>query len=812
MPQLPVDKTYFTFVGGLNTEVSPLAFPEGSSLDEQNFEMLINGTRRRRKGLRRESGHTAGSVEAEATTYSSDMVCRAHRWNGVAGDPDIVFNVLQVGASLLFFTEDTDITPGLHVKQIDLTDMSTTDTEADVSSRPVMMAHGRGYLFVTGRYVDPFYVSYDPVTDNFTANRIQIFVRDFKGIDDGTDLRTQPATLSDAHKYNLVNRGWTDALITDYKVNSVGLKYPALNQLISRAVRRATVAGYAELDGKPEFNAQRLEAEAFGDSSAYVGALVLNPFNTGYAKLASAASLIDISTFSVADATTTTWLVTLDTASAHGLIASDTFTITNNKFLYVTDSGTLATGSLDGTFNVDTAPDADTITFYITKPKRYASWSTQYVAKGQVGADIVIRTDSYSTTERFQAIAFHAGRVWWAGAAHKEINDTIYFTQIVEGPKQFGKCYQEADPTAMYISSLQPNDGGTIIVPGMGQVMAMLPMEDVLVVFAVNGVWAIAPTAQGGFMADGYIVRQISNVKTISQLGVYKGDSATTFVSDGGIYVLASDPNSGQVNAQSISETTIQSLWNSIPDDRKGEVQVCYDTSKKRVYYLYGDETVTAPWTYNRAIVWDTRVDAFYKLTFPHSNDNTTFKLRGLFSTGRGDATDSAKKMKFVVTKSNSGTFFDVLDFDQTVFTDWDGTEQDAYIVTGYDNLGDFARHRQAPIIHVYMQKTETGYEEAVDGALTPVGESSCWLQARWDWADSSSSGKWGAEQQVYRHVRLYQPTGASDTFDSGYPVIVTRNKLRGRGRCLHLRFRADEGKDCHVLGWAIEYKGENKQ
>jgi hypothetical protein len=39
--------------------------------------------------------------------------------------------------------------------------------------------------------------------------------------------------------------------------------------------------------------------------------------------------------------------------------------------------------------------------------------------------------------------------------------------------------------------------------------------------------------------------------------------------------------------------------------------------------------------------------------------------------------------------------------------------------------------------------------------------------------------------------------------FDDGYPVVITRNKIRGRGRALQIKFTADEDYDMRILGWS---------
>ena len=810
MPQLPVDKVFFSFVGGLNTEVSPLTFPEGTSLDEQNFEMRLNGTRRRRRGLAKESGHTVADVSV-AGTYATGQSVNSYRWTNVAGNPDLTFIVVQVGTALLFASEAEDLSPEFKTDYVDLSTLGTTGTDEDIYSYPVDMASGRGFLFVTGRYVPPVYISYDVTTDTFTVVEIPTYMRDFKGIEDGVDLRQFPIALTDDHEYNLINRGWRADLIGTYFTGTGSANYPAKNQIYHKGYRRATAVGYADIDGIKEFNSDKLDAEAFGDSSAPTGALVIDPFDPTYAKLASG-TLINISSFTATQVSGTLYEIDITTASNHGLAAGANVAVTNNRMKYTTDTGSVITGSLDGTYVIQSVPAATRLVVNYYFSGGWSAWVDQYVAKGQVATEVLFRSDATGTLERPQAVAFFAGRTWYAGTADDELNDTIFFSQIAVNPVQFGSFYQAADPTSEFINALTPSDGGTIIVPNLGQVYKMIPMEDSLVIFAANGVWAILPSSQGGFRADGYSVRKISDVGCCGHQAVCRIESTVTFCSLRGIYVLGPDQNSGQLNANSITETTIQSLWNEIPDARKREIQVAYDDAKKRVYYLYGTSEVTAARTYDAALVYDARLGAFSKYIFSHSDADGSWKIRGIVAQGMMESLDSAKKMKWLATKDDTGIKLNVLDMDQTGYDDFDGTEQDAYIITGYDNLGDFARHRQAPVVHVYLHKTETGYEEAGDGALTPVGESSCFMQARWDWSDSSNSGKFGTEQEVYRHVKYYQPASAADTFDSGLPVIVTRNKLRGRGRCLHLRFRAGEGKDCYILGWSIEYKGEARQ
>lgn len=81
---------------------------------------------------------------------------------------------------------------------------------------------------------------------------------------------------------------------------------------------------------------------------------------------------------------------------------------------------------------------------------------------------------------------------------------------------------------------------------------------------------------------------------------------------------------------------------------------------------------------------------------------------------------------------------------------------------------------------------------------------SSCLVTARWEWTNTDNPGRWGPEFQAYRY-RFAIADG--ETASYGYSVITTRNKVRGYGRALSLKFRTEAGKDCQLLGWNLEIK-----
>ena len=84
---------------------------------------------------------------------------------------------------------------------------------------------------------------------------------------------------------------------------------------------------------------------------------------------------------------------------------------------------------------------------------------------------------------------------------------------------------------------------------------------------------------------------------------------------------------------------------------------------------------------------------------------------------------------------------------------------------------------------------------------LTLAGRSSSlFMQPRWDWARGSNSGKIQDYVQVYRETK---PNPDS------FGLVVTKNKVRGRGRNLFLAFKAGEKSPAWLDGWTVKYDAQ---
>lgn len=210
MARASATKVYRTFTAGLITEASPLTYPENASLDELNCVITRKGNRRRRRGIDLDIGfsNTSFSVDTEESQsyHHNNFV-----WNSVSNDSEVSFLVTQIGSYLRFF----DISDGLNYPTeksffVDLSSFVLDDIPISLPQIRVSMDSGRGALFVTGKYLDPFYVEYDKDGDLINTTRVQILIRDFVGLDDTLSPSVEPTTLTDEHKYNLMNQGWVD--------------------------------------------------------------------------------------------------------------------------------------------------------------------------------------------------------------------------------------------------------------------------------------------------------------------------------------------------------------------------------------------------------------------------------------------------------------------------------------------------------------------------------------------------------------------------------------------------------------------------
>lgn len=438
------------------------------------------------------------------------------------------------------------------------------------------------------------------------------------------------------------------------------------------------------------------------------------------------------------------------------------------------------------------------------------------------------------------SVEFFSGRVFYL----MPFGEVLY-SQVLTDIRRAEYCYQEADPTAEDINELVATDGGTIDIAGISKGQKLEAVGSNLAVLADNGVWAITGSADDSFSAVSQQIVKITNIGCIGAGSVVNAENTIFYWSSGGIYVLGLNEVSGGLIAQNISETTIQTFYNDISPAARQHASGFYDEESKKIFWFYceDDEYDGINWRYryNRALIFDTVLKAFYPYSFEYTNDlpfvASMFQksANGLESgtenvvDGGVQVTDSAVNVTVDITtpvtadvKLKLLTFvlqdgeeeddyyqYTISEFKSNELLDWvahsDGTDYNSFIETGDDLVGDLISEKEANTVYTFFKRTETALVANVDGGLEFDYPSSCLMQAKWHWADTATSGQWSEQQQVYRLNRHWIPTGIG-SFDYGYDVVQTISQVRGKGRALAIRFESETGKDFHLLGWSIPY------
>lgn len=441
---------------------------------------------------------------------------------------------------------------------------------------------------------------------------------------------------------------------------------------------------------------------------------------------------------------------------------------------------------------------------------------------------------------RPKVCAFFAGRVWYAGIPSPEKSSWVLFSQVLTDISNVEKCYQQNDPTSEAASDVLASDGGLIPIPEAGDITGLVALGNALLVFASNGVWQIVG-GQDGFSATAYSVNKVTDAGCIFQKTIIKVEDAIFYWSYHGIFVLSAG-QTGDAQSVNITDLKIKTLYNSIPNVNKSYVNGAYNNNNKIVHWLYSDDSDlingVGKYVKNRVLAYDIRLQSFYTYTIDQSVGplvvaaSTTKDiveaivpsdiyvladqvLVGIDEVQINTLTNSSIEKKFMYLTLDplqdiaypDQVGFGFSNYNHTYFNDWlqyddVGAIVPAYLVTGYSlgNVGP-ARAKTANYIHMFMKKTET----FIDALGEPDYPSSILMTTRWDFTDNSFPGKWSDQYEVYRQPRPYFINFPAAQ-DDGYPLVISKNKIRGRGKALQIKFESNEDKDMHIYGWSIGF------
>jgi hypothetical protein len=716
MARVQADLQQFTFAGGLFTDASQVNYPESTAQVLENFELRRDGSARRRLGVQYEENYSAISDSITAADVNSAGVS-TFLWRNAAGQADADFAVVQINDTLYFFdASDSEwSSTAINTLNAPSLDLSTYTLAGVTTVRDLAFDSGYGTLFVVGPDIEPFYVTYDPAASTgvnpFSGTQINIRVRDFDGIDDGTANDNRPISLTNSHEYNLRNAGWPEEFscftiengdaaptVTDpiaWTNTSVSF-YPSRADIIHFAKSTAAIFSTSVGSYSPWF----LQKINVGNTESPKGRFILGAFNR-------------------------------NRSSVSGITGLTTVT-------------------------------------YDSRPS---------------------------------AVAFFAGRVFYAGMEDSDLVGTLYFSQILTSIDNVGECYQDQDPTAEQLNSLLATDGGAIEIPDAGKIYKLVPFDRSLVVIADNGVWQIIGSEETGFTASSFAIRYVTSVGGLSARGVTQLNEGIAYVGESGLYVLQ-DNELGIFSVSSITDNVISEYFQSFSKSSKRTAKAFFDTKSNKLLWLFKSTTADHVYKSNTVLLYDINLQAFYTYVISDTT-STPFIVDVLQNSSDNTEQLAIKLLTFIPDGTDyEFTFSEFLDRD---FVDWGDAEFTSTLITGYILGGEAARTKQIRFWIPHFERTETALADTETGYDFPSG---CTARVRFDFTSNITAGRWS---QRFKPYRLNETYLSDVTFDYGYDVISTKNRVRGSGRAMQFEITSEAGKDIRLLGWDISITGRSR-
>lgn len=763
MPKQSQRSDVNNFVGGLVTEASVLNFPPNASADEQNFDLDRTGLRKRRLGMNYEPEFT-NTLTGATTLNVASAGYNTFRWESVGGDPNVNYAVVQCDQILNFFDlSKTSVTKGG-------TDGSVSLTVFPVNTR-YSFATVEGYLVVVAGAEQFAVISRDFVANTFATEYGRIQVRDVWGVEEKIDPRWEndvtfrSANIDPYHYYNLQNQSW-----------GIPRETAAANQADPIFYYASGNGGLFPSTSEQVWTGLQFQAVATGQV----------PFERMYPNLY--------------------------TESLGGKIEAA-------KGYYIIDALRRGTSRSDAAAN---------------NKVKYP------ICAGGTPSQ-VDRTDSgpKCTTD-------FAGRIWYSGFAgvviggdkrSPNLSNYVFFSQLIKSRTEFGKCYQDGDPTSRDNNDIVATDGGFVRISGARNIIALRNLHTHLIIIASNGVWTVTGgTQDSGFDATNYKVSRISTFGGLSESSVILAGDNCFYWSEDGIYAISKNQY-GDMTCDSITLGTIQSYYDMIGATEKQRAFGEYDQISKKLRWIFKSGTAFTGTSTTTELIFDISLKAWTKNAIMNLSNNSV-EVMGVFTTANFthsitddivfagvdnvlvntdqvvipdiDLKDTVQSLRYLAVNIVAGIpYFTVSFYNESTFVDWiskDGVGVDAlaFCVTGDSTFGDSGVEKQTPYLIIHFNRTEDG----VNADLTPAKQSSCLMRAQWSFANNVVSNKWSPLTQAYRYRKVRFSESAADTYDTGFEVITTKNKLRGRGKSLALYFQTEPGKDLQLLGWNLTLNG----
>jgi hypothetical protein len=804
LQQQPLPTVENHFIAGLKTEYTGLNFPENAATDTQNCVYTLIGDVTRRDGINFENNFKLNNINVSGVARSS------FRWLNAGGDGVSQILVQQIGNLLYFWktsaaTTVNPVSTTLLLSIIDITFFRALNNTIDLTQFECQYAIGNGYLFVFHPGCDSFYCIFS--NGLVTGNEINVQIRDQIGIlESGVSDNFRPNTLSNEHLYNLLNQGWTQGPSWSGNASYNGLiplsnQSPSLSQLtltLTNQSNTTSITGGSTVKVVinptagvgPDHNQQGIST-LIGTVSNYVvgppSTITINFFSNDHHEL-------DITGF---------W----NGGNFFQVTASVQLTLINQGFINVWKA---AVGNYPSNSDIWWLYKDTTDTFNpsalignvqsLASPAPKGTFIYSAFTQDKSAASSVPNLTTVSTTARPSTGTFYQGRVWYAGvnaffpasipgsgdATNVTWTENIYFSQIVESPLNFGKCYQTNDPTSQNLFDILPTDGGVITIPGCGAIYKLFALRFGLLVFAANGVWFISGSTGIGFTASDFTVTKISNIQSISGTSFLEMQGFPMFWNQEGIYQVtpAQQPGSAhspdiQLDVQNLCIGSILTYFNNVPLISKANARGDYDQLSYIVQWCFrstNESGIVDRYNYDTILNYNVVTKSFYPFTLPTNSKSVINDIKYIQNPGGSGAPGPV--LKYITSNGPYITFSEEYD---TRFLDFfsennQGYDFLSYFFTGFKSPGKFLNKFQTPYVYVFSRNPSS---------------NSYGIAAVWDYAGSGLSGKWSTRQ-----IRSNSP----NNFTNMYHKI----RLRGRGLAMQLHVTSISGKPFDIMGWSI--------
>jgi hypothetical protein len=730
------------FIGGLKTEFTGLNFPENACTQAENCVFSIIGDVLRREGIDFEQNKVLASID------TTNKAVNYYKWNNAGGDGTSQIFVVQTGHILNFFfsSQSTTLNPisnQLLTATVDLNTFLVVGQTGDPSTIECQFADGNGYLFVFNPFCEPFFVQFTETGPAITTASIPLQIRDFNGLlpEPGNPaVNFRPTTLTFEHNYNLQNQGWTGSSVWSASSNTANLFFsnngggscsllplttpqPATAETFTVASGLSVTLGtpvsikwsvpviyQATSDGDYSYT---INGTATGNVTAYSGtSMTINvvtstsfSFGPGSAGLVSTGT----QTFSISSSnvvnTISTWNTQIGNYPSNADVWFDFITPDN---VTTSSPGTFAPSTMIGVVPLGSgqAPQGH----FLFNPFN----QDRTLVSGISGINPI------TTLTRPRLGCWFQGRVWYSGVDASQLptantpfytwTENLYFSQIVSGVQDFGKCHQANDPTDSKFFDLEADDGGVIVIQGAGAIYKLFPIQNGLLVFAANGVWLIRGNSGLGFTANDYSINKISAVKSISSSSFIDVLGLPFFWNNEGIYRVAPSQAGAPYQmtgfeVDPLTVGTILSFYNQIPITSKLYARGTYDPISYVLTWVYrstNDSGLSNRYQFDSALNLNIFNRAFYPYTLP-TGTNTVCGVNYIdYPTGTINPS-----VKYLTASGTQFTFSEELD--NTTWTDFfsfDGIGKNyiSSFTTGYRIHGQAFKKFQPIYLTVYAR------------------------------------------------------------------------------------------------------------